>query len=324
MKSFGITDRGKVRRDNQDSFLIERIDEKDCLIAVLCDGMGGEKAGNIASDLAAKTYVGELSQKMKITRQKKPDMKAMMIQACHLANHMIYGYSCFDTDYTGMGTTMVSAVVVGDDVYVLNVGDSRAYRITRRKMVQITRDHSLVQDMVDRGEITPEQARTHPRRNVITRALGVDEDTGARVCHGRWPVQADLVEGLIPEGATLCTRDHLYLTDGETRVLAEQDGCPAIATHTFGRGRGIYLAGFAYSPENARMLLNLMLWATGTDSSRVPYLTDNAACECAWFPAARRLVVINNTEQAQTTVIHTPEGDVRAELAPFATRMIQR
>ena len=158
----------------------------------------------------------------------------------------------------------------------------------------------------------------------MARALGVDEDTGARVCHGRWPVQADLVEGLIPEGATLCTRDHLYLTDGETRVLAEQDGCPAIATHTFGRGRGIYLAGFAYSPENARMLLNLMLWATGTDSSRVPYLTDNAACECAWFPAARRLVVINNTEQAQTTVIHTPEGDVRAELAPFATRMIQR
>ena len=153
----------------------------------------------------------------------------------------------------------------------------------------------------------------------MARALGVDEDTGARVCHGRWPVQADLVEGLIPEGATLCTRDHLYLTDGETRVLAEQDGCPAIATHTFGRGRG-----FAYSPENARMLLNLMLWATGTDSSRVPYLTDNAACECAWFPAARRLVVINNTEQAQTTVIHTPEGDVRAELAPFATRMIQR
>ena len=69
MKSFGITDRGKVRRDNQDSFLIERIDEKDCLIAVLCDCMGGEKAGNIASDLAAKTYVGELSQKMKITAE---------------------------------------------------------------------------------------------------------------------------------------------------------------------------------------------------------------------------------------------------------------
>ena len=86
MNSFGITDRGKVRRDNQDSFLIERIDEKDCLIAVLCDGMGGEKAGNIASDLATKTYVGEIRQKMSISRQKKPDVKAMMVQACHIAN----------------------------------------------------------------------------------------------------------------------------------------------------------------------------------------------------------------------------------------------
>ena len=67
---------------------------------------------------------------------------------------------------------MVSAVALGDEVYVLNVGDSRAYRITKRKLVQITRDHSLVQDMVDRGEIRAEEARTHPRRNVITRALG--------------------------------------------------------------------------------------------------------------------------------------------------------
>ena len=114
MNSFGITDRGKVRRDNQDSFLIERIDERDCLIAVLCDGMGGEKAGNIASDLAAKTYVGEVTQKMKLSRQKKPDARAMMATACHLANHMVYAYSCFDTNYTGMGTTLVSAVICGD------------------------------------------------------------------------------------------------------------------------------------------------------------------------------------------------------------------
>lgn len=167
----------------------------------------GRRAGNIASDLAAKTYVGELSQKMKITRQKKPDVKAMMIQACHLANHMIYGYSCFDTDYTGMGTTMVSAVVVGDDVYVLNVGDSRAYRITRRKMVQITRDHSLVQDMVDRGEITPEQARTHPRRNVITRALGVDEN-----------VPCDIFKPRLSRGDMLLLR-----SDGLTNMLEDRE-----------------------------------------------------------------------------------------------------
>ena len=89
---------------------------------------------------------------------------------------MVYSYSCFDSAYTGMGTTLVSAVMLDGRVYVLNVGDSRAYKITRRRIVQITRDHSLVQDMVDRGEISAEEARTHPRRNVITRALGVDEN----------------------------------------------------------------------------------------------------------------------------------------------------
>lgn len=158
----------------------------------------------------------------------------------------------------------------------------------------------------------------------MARALGVDEDTDARVCHGRWPVQADPVDGLIPEGATLCTRDHLYLTDKDTRVLAEKDGCPSIATHAFGQGRGIYLAGFAYSPENARLLLNLMLWAKGMSLTQTDYLTDNAGCECAWFPAARRLAVINDTDEPQTTRVRTPEGDVQVELDPFATRMIQQ
>ena len=207
MNSFGITDRGKVRRDNQDSFLIERIDERDCLIAVLCDGMGGEKAGNIASDLAAKTYVSELRKKMTLSRQKKPDAKAMMAAACHVANHMVYAYSCFDTDYTGMGTTMVSAVICGDDTFVLNVGDSRAYKLTKRKMTQITKDHSLVQDMVDRGEITAEEARYHPRRNVITRALGVDEN-----------VPCDIFKVRLARGDLL-----LLCSDGLTNMLEDRE-----------------------------------------------------------------------------------------------------
>ena len=207
MNSYGITDRGKVRRDNQDSFLIERIDERDCLIAVLCDGMGGEKAGNIASDLAAKTYVGEVTQKMKLSRQKKPDARAMMATACHLANHMVYAYSCFDTNYTGMGTTLVSAVICGDDTFVLNVGDSRAYKLTRRRITQITKDHSLVQDMVDRGEITAEEARYHPRRNVITRALGVDEN-----------VPSDIFKVRLAKGDLL-----LLCSDGLTNMLEDRE-----------------------------------------------------------------------------------------------------
>lgn len=175
MNSFGITDRGKVRRDNQDSFLIERIEGRDALIAVLCDGMGGEKAGNIASDLAAKTYAGVLRQRFSGQKLKGAEIPEAMAAACAEANHMVYSYSCFDSAYTGMGTTLVSAVMLDGRVYVLNVGDSRAYKITRRRIVQITRDHSLVQDMVDRGELTPAEARVHPRRNVITRALGVNE-----------------------------------------------------------------------------------------------------------------------------------------------------
>ena len=75
MNSFGITDRGAVRRDNQDSFLIERLDEQECIIAVLCDGMGGEKAGNIASDLAAKTYIAGLREKILANKKRKPDIK---------------------------------------------------------------------------------------------------------------------------------------------------------------------------------------------------------------------------------------------------------
>lgn len=173
------------------------------------------------------------------------------------------------------------------------------------------------------GVNEPSAAPGHGDYFRMARALGVDEDTGARVCHGRWPVAADPVPGLIPEGAELPVREHLYLTDGDTRVLAEQDGCPAIATHAFGKGRGVYLAGFSYSPENARMLLNLMLWAKGLPLNAA-YLTTDPGTECAWFPDSRELVVINNTDTPRTTAVHTPEGDVTVELEPFATCILDR
>lgn len=173
------------------------------------------------------------------------------------------------------------------------------------------------------GVNEPSAAPGHGDYFRMARALGVDEDTGARVCHGRWPVAADPVPGLIPEGAELPVREHLYLTDGDTRVLAEQDGCPAIATHAFGKGRGVYLAGFSYSPENARMLLNLMLWAKGLPLNAA-YLTTDPGTECAWFPDSRQLVVINNTDTPRTTAVHTPEGDVTVELEPFAARILDR
>ena len=155
----------------------------------------------------------------------------------------------------------------------------------------------------------------------MARVLGVDEDMGARVCHGRWAVEEQPVDGLIPNGATLETHEHLYLTDGDTRVLAAVDGLPAIATHTFGKGRGVYMAGFAYSPVNARMLLNLLLWAKGLplDSD---LLTDDPHTEAAWFPADRTLVVINNSEEPRTTRIKTPDGAVTVSLDALETKIM--
>lgn len=155
----------------------------------------------------------------------------------------------------------------------------------------------------------------------MARILGVDEDTGARVCHGRWPVQAEPVDGLIPDGATLKTHDHLYMTDGGTRVLAEVDGTPAIAAHAFGKGRGVYMAGFEYSPVNARMLLNLLLWAKGLPLNS-DWLTTDPETETAWFPADKTLVVINNSTQKKSTVVKTPDADIAVELDGLETKIL--
>lgn len=207
MNSFGITDKGKVRRENQDSFLIERVSEKGCLIAALCDGMGGEQAGNIASDLAAKAFVSHVVEKLSSSRAKKPDVKKIMTGACVDANNMVYGYSCFDSHYTGMGTTLVAAVVCENRVFVLNVGDSRAYRITKNRITQITKDHSLVQEMLDRGELTAKEAYNHPRKNVITRALGVDEN-----------VPSDIFAPRLQKGDLL-----LLCSDGLTNMMTDKE-----------------------------------------------------------------------------------------------------
>ncbi len=125
----------------------------------------------------------------------------------------------------------------------------------------------------------------------------------------------------MPAGAALRARSGLYLTDGATRVLAAVDGAPAIASHPFGKGRGVYMAGFTYSPENARLLLNTMLWAKGLPPD-ADWLTGDPAAEAAYYPASRRLVVINNSERQRTAAVHTPQGDIEVELAPCGSRIL--
>ena len=178
MKSFGLTDKGAVRENNQDCFILEKCEEKGCLIAALCDGMGGAKAGGIASQLSNKAFVSYVFTKLSSSRlPRKVDYRKILEDACAEANGVSYEYSHFDDAFDGMGTTIVGGVIKNNgNGYIINVGDSRAYLISRRagSIRQITRDHSLVEDLVEAGAITAEQARSHPRKNVITRALGTD------------------------------------------------------------------------------------------------------------------------------------------------------
>lgn len=179
MRSFGITDKGKVRKDNQDSFIIKAVEGKDCLIAVLCDGMGGAKAGGLASHLANKAFASEVYAKLNSRVHKNPDYQAILKNACSEANRAAFDYSQFDEQFNGMGTTIVGGVIKNDGSgYIINVGDSRAYHISLRSnsIYQITRDHSLVEELLEFGAITREQAKVHPKRNVITRALGSEAE----------------------------------------------------------------------------------------------------------------------------------------------------
>lgn len=154
----------------------------------------------------------------------------------------------------------------------------------------------------------------------MAQVLGVDEDTGAKVCHGKWQFDMDekLAEQLLVAGAVIPKKDGVFLTDGEARVFAAEDGVPTAAVHAFGKGKGIYLAGYRYTNANTRMLLQLLLYAKGL-SAEQNYLTDSAETECAYYPESGRLVIINNSDQEQETAVKTEQGEERFTLQPFET-----
>ena len=172
MQSWGLSDPGCVRKQNQDAYHIEQID-KNTLLGIVCDGMGGAKSGNIASTLAVDVFVQEIRRCYKSSMdQDKIDQ--MLLSAAKLANFTVYDQSLQIEEFDGMGTTLVGVLIKGRKATVINVGDSRAYGINADGIHQITKDHSLVQMMVDRGELTPERAKTYPGKNFITRAIGTE------------------------------------------------------------------------------------------------------------------------------------------------------
>lgn len=168
-----LTDVGLVRKENQDAFAILQHEQSGQAIAVVCDGMGGAAGGRVASRMAVDTYLREVADHLQpgMTPEQQRELSAYAVSA---ANRAIWEAAESNPEYRGMGTTLVSAISCEDCVVVTNVGDSRAYHITSAGITRITRDHSLVERMVERGDITEEEARRHPNRNLITRALGPD------------------------------------------------------------------------------------------------------------------------------------------------------
>ncbi len=201
-----ITDKGRVRKENQDSCYIYREEEHDLALLLVCDGMGGHNAGNVASSLAATVFAGEVKEGLANARV-TGGFCNLMKGALRTANSAVYELGVTEPTCRGMGTTLVSAIVLGDDATVLNVGDSRAYHISADTIRRVTRDHSVVEDMVERGDITREESRTHPSKNLITRAVGTSPE-----------VMADFFSVRLRQGDTL-----LLCSDGLSNTVTEEE-----------------------------------------------------------------------------------------------------
>ncbi len=205
MQYWGLTDPGCVRAQNQDAYQIEQLD-RNTVLCVVCDGMGGAKSGNVASTLAVEVFTEEVRRTW-VPGMKRDAMEQMLRGAVKLANFTVYDQAQELEEFSGMGTTLVAAMIQGKEVVIANVGDSRAYGVNRDGIRRLTTDHSLVQMMIQRGELTPERARTYPGKNYITRAVGTEPVLECDVFH------VDLERG---DCLLLCT-------DGLTNMMDDQE-----------------------------------------------------------------------------------------------------
>lgn len=240
VQAWGLTDPGMVRSQNQDDYAIVKLG-RDQLLAVVCDGMGGARSGNIASKMAVDVFSAE------IKRTARPGMKperidAMLRDAVELANKAVYEQSQLSEEYKGMGTTLVAALFQKDAVTVVNVGDSRAYLFNGEGVKRITTDHSLVEIMVQRGELTLEAAKNHPGKNLITRAVGTEQ------C-----VQCDVFTERLSRGDCV-----LLCSDGLSNLMSDQEMLFEVV-HGVNKNdccqRLMKIANFRGAPDNVTVTL---------------------------------------------------------------------
>ncbi len=194
------TDIGLVRQANQDSYLVDK-NNKYCIVA---DGMGGHKAGEVASAMVAEEIGKYLDENKPETLHATVDT---LCEAIRRANNRVFKTARLNFDYSGMGTTLIMTYFYSEKVILANVGDSRAYLMRDGEIKQVTTDHSMVEQLISEGAITKEQAKTHPQRNVITRALGTDRE-----------VQSDIYMISAKKGDVL-----LLCSDGLTNEVDDEE-----------------------------------------------------------------------------------------------------
>lgn len=205
MKIVAKTDKGIVRSNNQDAYAVGEL-PGEVAWAVVCDGMGGEAGGNIASALAVKVISEKITSSYN-QKMRDASIKNLLDSAITAANIEVYDMAYSRSDLQGMGTTVIAVIVRDGIAFIAHAGDSRAYKVNGDIVEQITTDHSLVQNLVDRGEITQEQAEHHPNKNLITRAVGVDKQ-----------ILTDFSETEINENETL-----ILCTDGLSNYVTKEE-----------------------------------------------------------------------------------------------------
>jgi len=180
--SSGYTDKGLVRKINEDNWYVnEPSPISKTFYAIVADGMGGHNAGEVASNIATIS-ISEYINKRYSDELSYDDLKGLLLKAVEEANKNIFAESQYSQEKTGMGTTLVMCFIINNKVIVTHVGDSRVYIVRKDAIYKITKDHSLVAQLVEEGKITEKEAHNHPQKNVITRALGTDATVDIDMC----------------------------------------------------------------------------------------------------------------------------------------------
>ena len=204
MKLAGKTDVGRVRQENQDDYRAGEL-PGGAVWALVCDGMGGAKGGREASQGACNVIENVFQEQY--AQCGAGQEEAFLKKALIYANRFVFQKASHEESLAGMGTTAVCALVRGGTVYLCHAGDSRAYLFRAGKLTQLTHDHSYVQELVDCGTITVEEAEHHPQKNIITKALGVD-----------YRLEPEFTSEKLQKGDVL-----LLCTDGLTNMVADDD-----------------------------------------------------------------------------------------------------